>query len=246
VNAAYASRVESGDTHLSRYFTSASLEIADLVLEEFPMFKQMIPAVFALVLVAGPASAKGPDPQETRQENIEFVAWSEDSSSYLVKVTNNSSPATIFQVRDTETGEILKKGKKVAVEIANGQEEEIKVQKKMIRAYGMSQEPITEAVHPRRDNIMVMTGQKKDKFVIMGLNDERATPYDKIDVMRDGKDNLAKTFQKQLVWDQNGRYLAIVYRTKLESDPIFEGDMMYVTRFKTSRVKSASGEGDDE
>lgn len=210
------------------------------------MFKRMIPAAFALMFMAGPASAKGPDPQTTKQENIEFVAWSEDSSSYLLKVTDSNSPDTRFQIRDTETGEIAKKGKKFIIETANGQEEEIKVQKKMIKTYKMTQEPVTEAVHPRRENIMVMTGQKKDKFVIMGLNGERATPYDKIDVMRDGKENLSKTFQKQLVWDQAGKHLAIVYRTKLESDPVFEGDMIYVTRFKTTRVKGASGDGDDE
>jgi hypothetical protein len=209
------------------------------------MFTRLLSIAFVSTLLVGSAHAKGPNPQETRQEDIEFIAWAEDSSSYMLKVKNANNPATIFQIRDTETGEIIKKGRKPAVEIANGQEEEMKVEKKMRKAWNMTQDPYTEAVHPRRENIMVMTGQKKDKFVVMGVNGERATPYEKIDVMRDGKENLARTFQKQLVWDQDGRYLAIVYRTELKSDPAFEGDLIYVTRFRTTRVKSADG-GDEE
>ncbi len=211
------------------------------------MFVRIAIITAALLTLSTAALAKGPDPLETRQENIEFVLWSEDSSMYMVKVTNANSPATIFQIRDTETGEIVMKGKKAAIELAQTREDEPKVQKKLAKAWNMTQEPVYEAVNPRRENIMVMTGQKKDKFVIMGINGDRATRYEALDVMRDAKGNLSKTFQKQLVWDQDGKHLAIIYRTKLDSDPVFEGDLIYVTRFKATRVKApGGGEGEGE
>lgn len=210
------------------------------------MFARFVPLVLSLVLLPGTLFAKGPDPLETRQENIEFLMWSEDSSLYMVKVTNANNPSAIFQVRDTETGAIVMKGKKAAVELANSREDEPKIFKKMAKAWNMTQEPVYEAVNPRRENIMVMTGQKKDKFVIMGINGDRATRYEALHVMRDSKDNLAKTFQKQLVWDQDGKHLVIIYRTKLDSDPVFEGDLMYVTRFKASRVKAPGSDEESE
>jgi hypothetical protein len=153
-----------------------------------------------------------------------------------LKVRNANTPAVVFQVRVTETGEIAP-GKN-AVMTANGHDEEVKALKKMAKTWKMTQEPVVEAVNPRKENIMVMTGQKKDKFVVMGLNGDRATRYESFDVMQDAKGNVAKAFQKQLVWDQDGRHLAIVYRTKLEGESPFEGDMLYVTKFKATRVKA--------
>jgi hypothetical protein len=193
--------------------------------------------VWVVLSMGGRALAEDPpDPAQTRQEDIEFLLWNEDSSQYLLKVRNASSPATVFQVRDTETGAIVE-GKN-AVMTANGHDEEVKALKKLVKAWKLTQAPIVEAVNPRKENIMVMTGQKKDKFVIMGLNGERATKYDSFEVMQDAKGNIAKAFQKQLVWDQDGRHLAVVYRTELEGETPFEGDMLYVTKFKTTKVKA--------
>ncbi len=198
-----------------------------------------------LVSFSSGAYADAPDPAVTRQEDIEFVLWNEDSSQYLLKVRNANSPATVFQLRDTESGEIVQ-GKN-AVMTATGHDEEEKTLKKMVRSWKLTQAPVVESVNPRRENIMVMTGQKKNRFFIIGLNGERATKYESLDVMEDERGQVAKAFQKQLVWDQDGRHLAIVYRTKLEGDTPFEGDMIYVTRFKATRVKApAAAEGDSE
>jgi hypothetical protein len=199
--------------------------------------------VLWVMLMGSRALADAPDPATARQEEIEFLLWNEDSSQYLLKVKNPNTPASAFQVRVTETGEIAQ-GKN-AVMTAMGHEEEEKTLKKMAKAWKMTQAPVVEAVNPRKENIMVMTGQKKDKFVIMGLNGERATRYDSLDVMQDAKGNVAKAFQKQLVWDQDGRHLAVVYRTKLEGEAPFDGDFIYVTRFKATRVKSPAA-ADDE
>jgi hypothetical protein len=208
------------------------------------MMRAVLGLGVVVVLWAGEARADAPDPATTRQEDIEFLLWSEDSAQYLLKVRNANNPATVFQIRDTETGEIAQGRNAVAT--ANGHDEEVKTLKKLVKAWKLTQAPVVEAVNPRKSHIMVMTGQKKDKFLVMGLNGDRATRYESFEVMQDAGGQAAKAFQKQLVWDQDGRHLAIVYRTKLEGETPFEGDMVYVTKFKATRVKApaaADGEG---
>jgi hypothetical protein len=196
-------------------------------------------ALILFAVMSTSASAQGPDPKTTLQEEIEFLRWSADSDHYLLRVTNaNLGGAAVLKIIITETGEVLHQGKKPMVFVVNSKDEEDKMVKRLIKQHNLTQEPVVEAVHPRRDHIMVMTGQKKDKFLIIGLNEDRATRYESIDVMRDEKGKLSEVFQRQLVWDAEGRYLAVVYHTELKGESFFSGDFVHVTRFRPGRIKA--------
>ncbi len=109
------------------------------------------------------------------------------------------------------------------------------------------QEGVAEANHPTKKDIMLMTGQKGDELVIMGMRGERATRYDTIDLMQDKNKVIAKASQKTLVWDNDGKNFILVYNQKLESkDTPFDGDFFQVFQFKSFKVKGASEEGGTE
>lgn len=201
----------------------------------------------SMLLVSPIAEAAAPDPEQTRPQSYEFIAWSEDSSQFLIKVTDPNMTGCIFQVRNTETGEIVKVGKKNAQELAPDKDAEVKARAKIIKAYKMTQAGIEDSSHPKKKDIMLFTGQKGDRLVIMGMRGERASKYDTIDVMKDKRGTVAKATQKQLVWDADGSHLAIIYREKLDDkDTPFEGDFIYVAPFKESRVKKAAPVEDEE
>ena len=201
----------------------------------------------SVVLASSAAVAAAPDPETTRPQSYEFIAWSEDSSQFLIKINDPNMTGCIFQVRDTETGAIVKNGKKNAQEIAPDKEAEVKARAKIIKAYKMTQAPVDDASHPKKKDIMLFMGQKGERLVIMGMRGERASKYDTIDVMKDKQGVAAKANQKQLVWDADGSHLAIIYRAKLDNkDTPFEGDFIYVAPFKESKVKKAAPAEDGE
>lgn len=219
--------------------------------------KQLALSLASVFLLSGAAIAKGPDVTTLRPIKIEFVAWSTNSDYILFKVQDPNIPGFIFQVRDAK-GEVVKMGSKPAVfpsqhppmsdeekkfikGIMNGK---VKVDGEAIK---FDQEGRFEATHPKKSDIMLMTGQKGDQLVIMGMRGERATKYDSIDLLEDKNKVVAKASQKALVWDQDGKNFVVVYNQKLESkDTPFDGDFFQVFQFKAYKVKSASGEGGDE
>ncbi|HRE91686.1 MAG TPA: hypothetical protein PK095_21390 [Myxococcota bacterium] len=219
--------------------------------------KQLALALASLCLLGSSASADAPDPANTAAIKIEFIAWSSDSGHVLLKIQDPNRPGFLFQVRDVK-GEVVKMGKKSAVfpsEFPPMSDEEKKFIKGIMNGkvkvdgqpVKFDQLGIAEAAHPTKTDIMLMTGQKGDELVIMGMRGERATRYDRIDVMKDKKGVVAKATQKQLVWDQDGKNFILVYNQKLESkDTPFDGDFFQVFQFKSYKVKGANSEGENE
>ncbi len=217
--------------------------------------KHLLTSLFTLLALGGAAVAKPPDVTTLRPVNLEFVAWSTDSALILLKVQDPNIPGLIFQVRDAKSGEIFKMGSKAAVfpsQSSPGSDEEKKFVKqimtgKKVKADGQpvlfDQEGVFESVHPKKSSIMMMSGQKGEKLVIMGMRGERATKYDSIDLIQDKTGVVAKASQKALVWDKDGKNFCLIYRQKLESkDTPFEGDFIHIDKFTASKVKGSSSE----
>lgn len=210
-----------------------------------------------LTLAATPALADAPDPTTLRPADYEFVAWSTDSALFLLKV-QDANAGLLFQVRDAQTGEIYQMGSKKAVfpsPHAPNSDEERKFIKEIVngrkvKADGQpvkfDQPGVAEAQHPVKSDIMLMTGQKGDKFVIMGLRGDKASKYESIDLLKDKKGVVAKAFQKALVWDAEGKNFCLIYRQELDSqDTPFKGDFFVVSKFKASKVKASGKEGEE-
>lgn len=201
--------------------------------------------VAIVAAAAAPAFAGAPDIATLRPADYEIIAWSADSEQYLVKVKDPNAGA-LFQVRETKSGDIVKKGTKAQVFPSPSVDDEPKLIKKIIKQAEMTQPVIDGGAHPKKSDIMLMTAQKGDKFFIMGVRGERASKYDTIDVIKDKAGQVAKVYQKQLVWDADGKNFILVYHLKLEnSDTPFDGDLIYSTKFKAYKVKGGS-ESDSE
>lgn len=211
-----------------------------------------------LTLTAIPARADAPDPTTLRPADFEFIAWSSDSSLILLRLQDPNA-GLIFQVRDAKTGEIYTMGSKKAVfpsPHAPNSDEERKFIKEIVngrkvKADGQpvkfDQPGVAEAQHPTKSDIMLMTGQKGDKFVIMGLRGDKATKYETIDLLKDKKGVVAKAFQKALVWDAEGKNFCLIYRQELDSaDTPFKGDFFMVSKFKPYKVKGGSEKEGEE
>jgi len=206
-------------------------------------------------LFSSPALAAPPDVTSLRPVNYEFVAWSTDSAYILFKLQDPNIPGLIFQVRVAETGEILSMGSKKAVfpsQSAPGSDEEKKFVKQILtgtkvkvngEAVKFDQAGVSDSTHPTKSDIMLLTGQKGDKFVIMGVRGERSSRYDSFDLLKDKTGAVAKAYQKALVWDNDGKNFVLIYHQNLDSkDTPFEGDFFSIQKFKSSKVKSASTE----
>jgi len=232
--------------------------------------KHPFAGLFSLAaLLSSSALAGAPDVSTLRPANLDFIAWSTDSSLILLKLQDPNA-GLIFQVRDGKTGEIFKirdktpavfpsanapgsdEEKKFIKRLMNGQR--VKVNGKSMnveidgKAVKFDQPGVAEATHPVKSDIMLMTGQKGDKLVIMGLRGEKATKYDSIDLIKDKKGVVAKATQKALVWDNEGKNFCLIYRQELKSDDTpFQGDFLMVSKFKPYKVKGGSDkEGGDE
>ncbi|MFO0746500.1 MAG: hypothetical protein U1F43_12620 [Myxococcota bacterium] len=196
----------------------------------------------AALCIQSSASAAAPDPATLRPAEYEIMAWSTDSSQFLVKVKDPNAGA-MFQVWDTETAQLAKKGAKALVFPSPSIDDEPKLLKKIKKQNAMDQDVVDTAVHPKKSDIMLMTAQKEDKFVIMGVRGDKASKYDTIDVVKDKAGKVAKVNQKQLVWDHDGKNFILVYHVKLEgSDTPFEGDIIATYKFKPYKVKGGSGD----
>lgn len=198
----------------------------------------------ASLLTSASASAETPDPASLRPAEYEVMAWSEDSEQFLVKVKDPNAGA-MFQVWDTKTAQLVKKGNKGLVFPSPSIDDEPKLLKKIIKQNAMTQEVIDSATHPKKSDVMLMTAQKGDQLVIMGVRGDKASKYDSIDIVKDKAGKFAKVNQKQLVWDKDGKHFILVYHAKLtDSDTPFEGDFIATYKFKSSKVKGSSSEGD--
>jgi len=197
----------------------------------------------AATLASSAAQADAPDVSTLRPAEYEIIAWSEDSEQFLVKVKDPNA-GTLFQVRETKSDEIVRKGSKALVFPSPSIDDEPKLIKKIIAQNGLKQPIVDSAIHPKKSDIALMSYQKGDKFYVMGLKGDRASKVETIDVIKD-KANIAKISQKQLVWDQDGKNFIIVYHAKLEGGEFpFEGDFIKAFKFKAYKVKGSGG--DDE
>ncbi len=213
--------------------------------------KQLLTSFLVSFALAQASHAAPPDVSTLRATDMEFVAWSTDSSLILLKL-NDPNSGIMFQVRETKTGEVLRVNNKPMVFPSTdpvGSDEEKKFIKQLLTGKKVKvdgqpvlfdQPGVAEAAHPTKEGVALMTGQKKDKFLIVGLRGERASLYRAIDVIKDKLGVAAKATQKALVWDAKGKNFALVYRQKLESvETPFEGDFLHVEKFSSSKVKGA-------
>jgi hypothetical protein len=214
---------------------------------------RMKPLAISVVLAAlsTPAFAENPDISTLRPANYEFVAWSTDSSLIMLKVQDPNA-GLIFQVRDAKSGDIFRAGNKPQVfpsPHAPNSDEERKFIKQLLngkvkaegQAVKFDQPGVAEAQHPVKSDILLMSGQKGDKLVIMGLRGDKATKYESIELIKDKKGVVAKASQKALVWDASGDNFCLIYRQELKSeDTPFEGDFFMVSKFKAYKVKGGS------
>jgi hypothetical protein len=219
--------------------------------------KHVLKFIAALAFI-GSAHAAPPDVSTLRPFDLEFVAWSTDSSLILVKMTDPNS-GVLYQVREAKTGEVLRVKDKPMVfpsQEAPGSDEEKKFIKqlmtgKKVKVDGapvvFDQVGVAEGAHPTKEGLALMTLQKKERFIIIGVRGEKASAYRVLDVIKDKRGIVAKANQKALVWDAKGKNFCLIYRQKLESeDTPFEGDFIHVEKFVSSRVKGAEeSEGGD-
>lgn len=220
--------------------------------------KHLTLALASIAVLGASAHAKAPDVSTLRPMQLEFVAWSTDSAYVLIKVQDKNVPGHIYQVRDAK-GEVVRMGNKPAVfpsqhpplsdegkkferDIRSGRR--VKIDGKPVV---FDQDGIFEAQHPRRTEIMLMTGQKGDKLHIIGMRGERATRYDSLHLVQDKSKVIAKASQKALVWDKDGKNFCLIYNQKLESkDTPFEGDFLICQEFKSFKVKGVEDTGEPE
>lgn len=213
---------------------------------------------FALALIAllylNPAFARGPDLELMRETRFEFVAWSTDSSLILLKM-DDPQAGTLYQVRDAKTGQVFRMGKTAAtfpVNFAPNSKQELAFVRQLTngrkvkrdgKGVKFDQKGVAEANNPRRDEIMLLTGQRGSKLLVMGIRGERATRYHSFDLLKADDGTIAEASQKALVWDDSGKNVIIIYNQKLQTpDFAFDGDFFEVLPFKSYKVPGAREE----
>jgi hypothetical protein len=193
--------------------------------------------VTAAILVGLSAPAAMAAQDEYRRIAIEFVMFSEDSTEYLIKVTDPNA-GTLFHVRNTKTNELVKG-------YPFSEDNEKKILKKMARKHDMTQAPHEDAAHPRKDDVLLMGAQKGKKFNIYVMRDDRARRLNGVTVIKDKDENYAKANLKQLVYDQRGKYVVVVYHQKLPGEFAFEGDFLHSFKLKSKDTRfKKSTDGD--
>ncbi len=183
-------------------------------------------SVSATTAIAGQA--------DQRSVQLEFVAFSENSQEYLVKVVD-ADIGPVLQVRSTKKNKLIKA-------YPYDLEREKAMIKRIRRKHKLVQDPVDDATNPRKGYVM-MTRDMGDKLGIYMMRDEKIRLYDELELLKDDDDKPARANQKQLVWDQRGKYAVIIYSQKLEGAYGFSGDFLHAFKFKSYKASFAEPEG---
>lgn len=203
------------------------------------------PALLALALilavplglapsVASARSTKS-DLLDIRKVQLEFLAFNEDSDEYLVKVIDENV-GTVLQVRSTKDNELVKAYPYML-------DDEDKTIKRVRKKHNLSQDPVEDPANPKKKKLTLLLGQKDDKLIIYVMKGDRIQKYDDIPILKDKDGNLAMATMKQLVWDQRGKNVVIIYHQKFAGDNGFQSDFVYSFKFKSYKAKF--GDADD-
>lgn len=184
------------------------------------------------VAAARPAKS---DLMDIRKVQLEFLAFNEDSDEYLVKVIDENV-GTVLQVRSTKDNELVKAYPYMV-------DDEDKTIKRVRKKHKLSQDPVEDPANPKKKALTLLLGQKDDKLVIYVMKGDRIQKYDDIPVLKDKDGNLAKATMKQLVWDQRGKNVVIIYHQKFPGEYGFQSDFVFSFKFKSYKAKF--GDADD-
>jgi len=199
------------------------------------------PALLALAtLVAVPLGLASYDAQARRSDSgtnlmdirrvqLEFLAFNEDSDEYLVKVQDEQI-GNALQVRSTRNNELIKA-------YPYQPDDEDRTIKRVRRKHDLTQDPHEDPANPKKDELTLLLGQKGDKLIIYVMKGDRIQQYDEIDVLKDKDGNVAKAAMKQLVWDQRGKNVVIIYHQKFPGDHPWQSDFVYSFKFKSYKAK---------
>ncbi len=172
---------------------------------------------------------------DIRKVQLEFLAFNEDSDEYLVKVIDENV-GTVLQVRSTKDNELVKAYPYML-------DDEDKTIRRVRKKHNLSQDPVEDPANPKKKALTLLLGQKDDKLIIYVMKGDRIQKYDDIPVLKDNDGNLAKATMKQLVWDQRGKNVVIIYHQKFPGEHGFQSDFVYSFKFKSYKAKF--GDADD-
>lgn len=178
------------------------------------------------------------DLMDIRRVQLEFLAFNEDSTEYLVKVLDEQI-GNALQVRSTKDNELIK-----AYPFQPDDEE--RTIKRVRKKHSLTQDPHEDPANPKKKALTLLLGQKGDKLVVYVMKGDRIKQYDEIDVLKDKDGNVAKAAMKQLVWDQRGKNVVIVYHQKFDGDHPWQSDFVYSFKFKSYKAKFGDADDSDD
>ena len=173
--------------------------------------------------------------QDIRKVQLEFLAFNDDSSEYLVKVIDENV-GTVLQVRSTKDNTLVKA-------YPYQLEDEEKTIKRTRKKHNLTQDPVEDPANPKKKTLTLLLGQKDDKLIVYVMKGDKIKKYDAIDVLKDKDGVTAAATMKQLVWDQQGKNVVIIYHQKFPGDNGFQSDFVYSFKFKA--YKANFGDSDD-
>jgi hypothetical protein len=187
----------------------------------------------ALAVFATTGSSASAQPTDTKSEQIQFLGFSQDGELFALKVND---------LQRTPRVEILesKSMKPVGRYPFSDDTDFKKAWSKAKQKHKVDKPSADKGPEHPTDGITILTSQKKDKFFILATKCGKLAPYDAIDVLKGStkteKDIPAKANQVELVWDQGGKYVVIVYHQKIPGSWAWESDFVHAFKFKPSEV----------
>lgn len=179
------------------------------------------------ILFSGHATAAD-DIRDIRKVQLQFLAFNEDSSEYLVKVLDENI-GSVLQVRETRNNELVKAYPFSA-------DEEDRTVKRIRARHKLTVDPHEDPANPRKEELTMLLGQKGDKLMIYIMKGEQIKTYDSIPLLTNKDGEVAKATMKQLVWDQDGKNVVIIYHQKFPGQHGFASDFVHSFKFRSFKV----------
>ncbi len=185
-----------------------------------------------LALPAAPARAGNQFPPK---QVMEAMGFSKDGKEFVLKVVDENL-GSLFQVRSSKKNQLVQSYPFEA-------EDDKRVWRKVRKAHDIAEDHI-EGQDNEPKGVSLMTRVKGAELRILMMRGERILPYDKIELMTGKKGEPAEAFVKQVMWDDKGKYVLVVYHQKVEDMFEWEGDFVHAFKFRSYKVKfDADGGG---
>jgi len=182
------------------------------------------------LLLAGPALA---EQEETKNEQMSFLGFSEDGELFAIKV-NDLQRTPRVEVRETKNMKLV--GQYTFSDDADFKKAWTKAKRKH-----SVDKPAAETgpEHPTL-GITLLTAVKKGKFFILATKCGKLIPYDAFDLLtgstKTEKNIPAKANQMELVWDQAGKHVVLIYHQKIPGSWAWESDFVHAFKFRPAEV----------